>query len=158
MTTYMVFLSVFLLSLNTCGQKNKEIPKQESQQEIIAQQEPKHTTMSTNTQNATANPESVIKSLMAAMATNDAEKIRSLFAENASQAYGDGAAKSGKAFFSWLQSDIIERKGHVENAQYEVNGHEVVVTGQYSSKGYTNKANFLFKVEEGKIISWQMRY
>ncbi len=87
------------------------------------------------------------------------DSVRSQFHENAKQAYGEnGDWKSGKNFFKWLESDIIERNGHVENAQYEVNGDEVVVTGQYSSKGYTNKANFLFKVEDGKIISWQMRY
>lgn len=71
---------------------------------------------------------------------------------------GTAPVKSGEAFFKWLESDIIERKGRVANAQYEVNGNEVVVTGQYSSKGYTNKANFLFKVEDGQIMSWRMRY
>ncbi|WP_197496161.1 nuclear transport factor 2 family protein [Maribacter hydrothermalis] len=109
-------------------------------------------------QNTSNDPESIIKLLMTAMSANDAEKIRSLFNSNASQAYGDGAAKSGKAFFSWLESDIIKRKGHVDNAKYTVNGNEVVVTGQYSSEGYTNKANFLFTVKDGQIMSWQMRY
>lgn len=104
------------------------------------------------------NPEQIIKSLIGAMKTNDADKIKSLFNENASQAYGDGPSKSGKAFFSWLDSDIIDRKGHVENANYSVQENNVVVTGQYSSIGYTNKANFLFTVKDGKIMSWKMRY
>lgn len=158
MTKSLIYLGFIELALTVRGQKIKEIPKRELQLETTKQKESKHTTMSTNTQNSSANPESIIKSLMAAMATNDAEKIRSLFDENASQAYGDSPAKSGKAFFGWLESDIIERKGHVENAHYEVNGNEVVVTGQYSSKGYTNKVNFMFKVANGKIRSWQMRY
>lgn len=151
--TKRLFFSLFVLfTLSACGQKNSQIPNQELKPETTKQKELKHTDiMSTNS-------ESVIKSLITAMSANDAEKIRSLFDENASQAYGNGDWKSGKDFFKWLESDIIERKGHVENAQYEVNGNEVVVTGQYSSKGYTNKANFLFKVEDGKIISWQMRY
>ena len=114
--------------------------------------------MSEKSDNSASSPEHVIKSLIDAMKTNDAEKIRSLFTANASQAYGDGPSKSGAAFFKWLDSDIIERKGHVADAQFSLDGNEVVVTGQYSSVGYTNKANFLFSVEEGQIISWQMRY
>lgn len=102
--------------------------------------------------------ENTVKSLIQAMETNDADKIRSQFHENAKQAYGSGEWKSGEEFFSWLQSDIIDRKGHVDNAKYSTNGNEVIVTGQYSSEGYTNKANFLFVVENGKISSWQMRY
>jgi len=104
------------------------------------------------------NPEEMVKKLIEAMKVNDGNKIKSLFHENASQAYGDGPSKSGKKFFSWLDSDIIDRKGHVENAKYAVDGNSVVVTGQYSSIGYTNKANFLFSVKDGKIMSWQMRY
>ena len=113
--------------------------------------------MRENTNNL-KNPESVVNSLIEAMTANDAEKIRSVFIENTKQAYGNGEWKSGNDFFSWLQSDIIGRKGHVENAKYSTDGNEVVVTGQYSSEGYTNKANFLFVVENDKIISWQMRY
>lgn len=113
--------------------------------------------MSENTDHE-KNPENVIKSLIEAMTENDAQKIRSLFHKNAKQAYGNGSWKSGSDFFSWLQSDIIDRKGHVDNAKYSPDGNEVVVTGQYSSEGYTNKANFLFVVENDKIISWQMRY
>ncbi len=114
--------------------------------------------MSTNNENSQNNPENVIKALIIAMSENDAEKIRSLFHENAQQAYGSGEWKSGKDFFSWLESDIIERKGQVDDPQYKVDGNEVVVKGQYSSRGYTNKANFLFTVEGDKIKSWQMRY
>ena len=111
-----------------------------------------------NKPNHNSNPESIIKLLINAMRENDATKIKSFFSENASQAYGDGPKKSGIEFFSWLQSDIIDRKGHVENANFAVKGNEVIVTGQYNSVGYTNKANFLFVVEGGQIKSWQMRY
>lgn len=104
------------------------------------------------------NPENIIKSLLDAMQKNDAEKIRSLFDKNASQTYGNGTPKSGKAFFSWIDSDIIQRNGKVENPKFRVNNNQVVVTGQYSSEGYTNKANFLFSIKDGKIMSWQMRY
>lgn len=103
-------------------------------------------------------PEKIVKSLIEAMTANDAGKIRSAFHEDAKQAYGSGSWKLGDDFFAWLQSDIIERKGHVDDAKYSTIGNEVIVTGQYSSEGYTNKANFLFVVEDGKIISWQMRY
>lgn len=108
--------------------------------------------------NASTQPKSIIKSLLVAMDKNDADNIRSLFNTNASQAYGDGPVKSGEAFFSWLDSDIIERKGHVDNPKFTVNDNEVIVTGQYSSVGYTNKANFLFTVKDGLIMSWRMRY
>ncbi|EDM43991.1 hypothetical protein SCB49_10387 [unidentified eubacterium SCB49] len=112
----------------------------------------------TNQETQITDPIAIVKSLINAMENNDAEKIRSLFNKNASQAYGDGAQKSGNAFFSWLESDIIDRKGKVSNPEYKSNNNEVVVTGQYSSEGYTNKANFLFTVKDGKIQSWQMRY
>lgn len=109
--------------------------------------------------NQNTKPETVVKSLIDAMTANDAEKIRFLFHEHAKQVYGEnGSWKSGEVFFKWLESDIIDRKGHVKDANCSANGNEVVVTGQYSSVGYTNKANFLFSVKDGKIASWQMRY
>lgn len=139
-----LFFIICLLSLTACAQKKEQKP--------IKELNP--ITMNENT----SNPENTIKSLIDAMKANDADKIRALFNKNASQAYGDAYAKSGAAFFSWLDSDIIDRKGHVENAKFAVTGNEVVVTGQYSSVGYTNKANFLFTVKDGQIMSWQMRY
>lgn len=137
----------FFITLSTCGQNKKQNSNQKIEQKTMK-----------NTNQENQNPENIIKLLMDAMQTNDAEKIRSLFDDNASQTYGEGTPKSGKAFFSWLDSDIIERKGKVEKPKFTVNNNEVVVTGQYSSVGYTNKANFLFSVKEGKIMSWQMRY
>lgn len=100
----------------------------------------------------------VVAKLIKAMDVNDADKIRTSFHKDARQAYGNGDWKSSKDFFNWLESDIIERKGHVEDARYEIYGNEVVVKGQYSSQGYTNKANFLFTVQDDAIKSWQMRY
>lgn len=59
----------------------------------------------------------------------------------------------------WIESDIISRQGKVTNPQYTViNENQVVVKGQYSSQGYTNKADFLFNVENGLITAWRMRY
>lgn len=104
------------------------------------------------------NAENTVRSLIDAMSENNAQNIRSLFNDNAKQAYGNGGWKSGNDFFKWLQSDIIDRKGYVDNAKFETKADQVVVTGQYSSEGYTSKANFLFEVENDKIISWQMRY
>ena len=101
----------------------------------------------------------VVRSLVDAMKTNDAARIRTLFAPDASQAYGNGRPKSGAAFFAWLESDIIERKGQVDDAQFAVNGDEVIVTGQFSnSRGYRAAANFRLVVDNGRIVSWQMRY
>lgn len=102
--------------------------------------------------------EKIVKALIDAMTVNDSDTINSLFNDDAKQAYGDGSWKSGEKFFTWLQTDIIEREGHVDDANFSTNGNQVVVTGQYSSKGYTNKANFLFTIKNGKIHSWQMRY
>lgn len=102
---------------------------------------------------------SAVRELVDAMKANDAARIRALFAPDASQAYGDGRPKTGPAFFAWLQSDIIERKGQVDDAQFAVNGNEVIVTGQYrNSRGYRAAANFRFVVDDGRIASWQMRY
>lgn len=107
---------------------------------------------------ASPTPQTVVQSLLDAMAKKDAPGIRSAFAKDASQAYGDGKPKSGEAFFRWLESDIIARQGRVEDPKLEVKGNTVVVTGVYKSEGYTNRANFLFTVDDGLITSWRMRY
>jgi hypothetical protein len=102
---------------------------------------------------------SVVRALVDAMKANDAARIRALFAPQAQQSYGDGRPKSGQAFFAWLESDIIQRKGQVTDPQFAVNGNEVIVTGQFSnSRGYRAAANFRLVVENGRIMSWQMRY
>ena len=108
-------------------------------------------------QTSESEPEVIVRALLDAMQANDAERIRSLFDANASQAYGDEPAKSGEEFFRWLDSDIIQREGRVENAQLAVDGSEVVVS-QYQSRGYTSEANFLLTVKNGRIASWRMRY
>lgn len=93
------------------------------------------------------------------MKANDGARIRALFAPQARQAYGDGRPKTGPAFFAWLDSDIIDRKGRVEDPQLAVNGNEVIVTGRFrNSRGYSSAANFRLVVEAGRIVSWQMRY
>lgn len=108
---------------------------------------------------AGARPESVVRELVEAMQANDAARIRAAFHANASQAYGSGAAKSGARFRAWLESDIIKPHGRVSNPQYAAKGNEVVVTGQYANNSnYRSAANFLMRVEDGKVISWQMRY
>jgi ketosteroid isomerase-like protein len=104
-------------------------------------------------------PGSVVRALVDAMRANDAARIRALFAPDASQAYGNGRPKSGPAFFAWLESDIIDRKGQVDDPQFAVNGNEVIVTGQFhNSRGYRAAANFRIVVDNGRIVSWQMRY
>ncbi len=71
----------------------------------------------------------------------------------------DGVMKTAEETKKWIESDIISRQGKVANPEFTViSKNEVVVTGQYSSRGYTNKANFLFTVENGLITSWRMRY
>lgn len=101
-----------------------------------------------------------VKKLMEAMQAENAELIRAQFAKTATQAYGaDGTMKTPEETAKWLESDIINRQGKVEKPEYTVlNENEVVVNGQYSSHGYSNKANFLFTVENGLITSWRMRY
>lgn len=76
-----LFILTFLsLTILACGQQKEQNPEQNLKQ----------LAMSTNNKHSKSDPENVIKSLMAAMEANDAEKIRSLFHDNASQAYGDG--------------------------------------------------------------------
>jgi hypothetical protein len=101
----------------------------------------------------------VARKLIVAMAANDAQRIRAVFAADASQAYADGAPKRGKAFFDWLESDIIALHGRVDDPVFKADGKEVVVTGQYRNRrGYRAAANFLFVVEGQRIVSWRMRY
>ncbi len=100
-----------------------------------------------------------VRALIAAMAAEDAPAIRAQFSPTATQAYGiDGAMKTPAQTARWLETDIIERAGKVVDPRFAVSGREVVVTGQYSSRGYTSKADFLFTVEGGRITSWRMRY
>lgn len=106
-----------------------------------------------------ADPGAVVRTLIDAMRANDAARIRALFAPDASQAYGGGKPKSGRAFYAWLESDIVERKGQVDDPQFAVDGNEVIVTGQYrNSRGYRSAANSRIVVDNGRIVSWQMRY
>ncbi len=101
-----------------------------------------------------------VKALIEAMEAENAELIRAQFAKTATQAYGaDGIMKTAAETKKWIESDIISRQGKVANPEYStISENEVVVKGQYSSYGYTNKANFLFTVENGLITSWRMRY
>jgi len=107
----------------------------------------------------TRSPQDVVFELIDAMAVNDAERIRAVFAEDARQAYGQGQPKSGDAFRAWLETDIVDVYGRVDDAAFYGEGNSVVVTGQYqNNNGYSNAANFLLIVENGQIVSWQMRY
>jgi len=101
-----------------------------------------------------------VKALIEAMHAENAELIRAQFSKNATQAYGaEGTMKTADETKKWIESDIISRQGKVANPQYTViNENQVVVKGQYSSQGYTNKADFLFNVENGLITAWRMRY
>ncbi len=100
-----------------------------------------------------------VRALIDAMAKQDAPRIRAQFSPQATQAYGaDGPMKSPAATARWLETDIIERDGKVADPVFSVNGNEVVVQGQYSARGYSSKANFLFTVDNGLITSWRMRY
>ncbi len=94
------------------------------------------------------------------MEAENAKIIRAQFSKAATQAYGaDGTMKTAEETARWLESDIISRQGKVAKPEYTVlNENEIVVKGQYSSQGYSNKANFLFTVENGLITSWRMRY
>ncbi|MDR7129550.1 hypothetical protein J2X69_001895 [Algoriphagus sp. 4150] len=120
-------------------------------------------TMTPNSKSTTMEDKTLlepVKTLIEAMEAEDAELIRKQFAKTATQAYGaDGTMKTPEATAKWLESDIISRQGKVENPEFTVeNGNQVIVRGQYSSRGYSNKADFLFTVEDGVITSWRMRY
>lgn len=100
-----------------------------------------------------------VRALIEAMAAGDAARIRAQFAPNATQAYrADGPMKTAAATARWLETDIIARNGKVTNPSFTVDGNQVVVRGDYSSRGYASKADFLFTVEKGLITSWRMRY
>lgn len=100
-----------------------------------------------------------VHALIEAMAAGDAERIRAQFSPSATQAYGaDGQMKTPAETARWLESDIIERNGTVVDPEYVVDGNEIIVRGTYRSEGYSNKADFLFTVDDGLITSWRMRY
>jgi len=104
-------------------------------------------------------PQEAVTELIQAMEAKDAERIRAVFAEEASQRYGDGQPKTGDRFRAWLQSDIIAAEGRVADPVVSADGSAVTVTGEYRNKNnYRSAANFLFEVAGGKITSWTMRY
>jgi hypothetical protein len=103
--------------------------------------------------------DSPVRALIEAMAAEDAEGIRRQFSPGATQAYGaEGDMKTPEETRRWLESDIIERSGKVADPEYTVTDNEVIVRGQYSSRGYSSRADFLFTVQGGLITSWRMRY
>lgn len=106
-------------------------------------------------------PKAVVTALLNAMKNNNAEQIRAVFADNASQEYERWYKRknSGDRFKSWLESDIINVHGQVIEPALKMMGNQVVVTGTYKNNdGYSSPANFLLVVEQGKIVSWTMRY
>lgn len=132
----------FLCTLTACGQENNKkntLNSKQMQEETLLKP---------------------VKTLIEAMETENAELIRAQFSETATQAYGaDGIMKTPEETKKWIESDIINRQGKVAKPEYSViNENQVLVKGQYSSQGYTNKANFLFTVENGLITGWRMRY
>ena len=95
---------------------------------------------------ADAEPTAVVKDLIAAMASGDADRIRTAFADDASQAYGSGSQKSGDAFRAWLESDIIDANGRVDDPEFTTDGTAVMVNGTYrNDNGYSSQADFLFE-------------
>lgn len=141
-----MLILVCSLSLNACGQQSKT---NQSVQTIKTENKMKDQTV--------LKP---VKTLIEAMDAEDAEVIRAQFAKTATQTYGaEGIMKTPEETAKWLESDIINRRGKVAKPEYTVlSDKEVVVKGQYASQGYSNKANFLFTVENGQITSWRMRY
>ena len=143
MKSLIIFLSLSL-AFTACGQvgKNNKV-KTQDKEEMQIDTILKH-----------------VKTLIEAMEAENAALIRAQFSNTATQAYGaDGVMKTAEETKKWIESDIISRQGKVANPEFTViSKNEVVVTGQYSSRGYTNKANFLFTVENGLITSWRMRY
>jgi hypothetical protein len=142
---YLILL-LFSSTLTSCGQVNNNKPNENN-------------TLNSNPMQH-ENLLKPVKALIEAMESENAELIRAQFSETATQTYGaDGIMKTPEETKKWIESDIISRQGKVSNPEYNViSENEVVVKGQYSSLGYTNKANFLFTVENGKITSWRMRY
>lgn len=110
-------------------------------------------------QDRTVTPVEVVGALLAAMKQNDGVRIAAVFAEDAGQAYGQGRLKSGDAFRTWLQSDIIAVAGRVSDPVITPDAANVVVTGMYqNANGYRSPADVLFTVEDGKIAKWTLRY
>lgn len=108
--------------------------------------------------NEARTPEEIVADLIDAMAVNDADRIAALFGENAQQAYGRRSPRTGAAFRDWLQSDIIAVHGRLEDAQLSSEGGTVMATGRYrNDNGYESDADFLFEIEEGRIIRWIVR-
>lgn len=106
-----------------------------------------------------ATPEALVAELIDAMAQNDGARIAAVFSDDAEQAYGNGPTRAGDAFRAWLQSDIIGAKGRLdEGATLSVDGSSVIATGRYrNDNGYSSEADFLFVVENLKIIRWIVR-
>lgn len=106
-------------------------------------------------------PEQLVTDLIQSLQENNAEKIHDAFSSNAIQLYDRFWAKekTGEKFRKWLNSDIINPHGRVENAKITSSGSQVVVKGQYvNDNGYSSPADFLFEVNDGKIIRWTIRY
>ncbi|TAG45156.1 MAG: nuclear transport factor 2 family protein [Cytophagia bacterium] len=152
--TYILFVFASI-NFTDCGQKTvkQEKIKSETSKQAIS----KINKMDNSTNQTILIP---VKTLIEAMEAQNASLIRLQFAKTATQAYGaNGTMKSPEETAKWLETDIISRQGKVANPEYTIlNGNQVVVKGQYSSRGYSNAADFLFTIENSLITSWRMRY
>jgi hypothetical protein len=100
-----------------------------------------------------------VDALLNAMRAKDAGTIRTLFAADASQQYGNGTPKTGDAFRAWIESDLIAAEPVIDDAVVTATAEGVIVTGMIRNNGgYANKANFLFTVDGTKIRHWQIGY
>ncbi|MFU2511686.1 hypothetical protein [Pseudoalteromonas sp. ASV78] len=106
-------------------------------------------------------PKQIVLELISAMEVNDPQRIKAVFTDNSSQTYERWYAREKKdeKFRSWLKSDIIDVHGRVLNPKLQVDGNQVIVTGTYiNNDSYKSTADFLFIVNNGKIVNWTMRY
>jgi ketosteroid isomerase-like protein len=93
-----------------------------------------------------------VEKLLKAMQAKDAATIRAVFAPNVLKQYGEGTPKTGDAFSSWAESDLIAAEPVVDDAIVLATEDGVVVTGTTrNNRGYRARANFPFVIEAEKI-------
>lgn len=100
--------------------------------------------------------ESVVIQFVEAVNQGDQETTFALFAPNACVGYNEICFDAFK-LVSWWDSDIFSVEGQIEDVTLSTDGDEVTLSGFFSSSGWRGNADYLFTVNDGRIVGWSLR-
>jgi limonene-1,2-epoxide hydrolase len=100
----------------------------------------------------------VVQNFVNAINAQDRAAAQALLAPTVWYAYGaNGTQNSGQSFLNWLESDLFAPNARIVIERATANGTEIRLEGRWGRNGNaTNRANYLFTVQNGLIASWRL--